>query len=117
MPLLRRLSLVTLNAERLAGFYEDVFAMKRVPNATGEALYLSDGYFNLTLVPNRAEGKPNGLNHFGFAVEDPEAIRRKFLAWSLAEPWSRPGKHSYADLRGTDPDGNNIDLSERGYPF
>ena len=54
MPKLRRLTIVTLDPERLAGFYEQVFKMRRVPNPKGEAIYLSDGYFNLTLIPNRA---------------------------------------------------------------
>ena len=54
MPKLHRLTIVTLDPERLAGFYEQVFEMRRVPNPKGEAIYLSDGYFNLTLIPNRA---------------------------------------------------------------
>jgi catechol 2,3-dioxygenase-like lactoylglutathione lyase family enzyme len=116
MPKIRRISIVTLDPERLARFYEDVFEMRRIPNPKGEALYLTDGYFNLTLVPNRAEGKPNGLNHFGFEVEDEAAIAEKFNKWNLKPPTGRPGKRSYADLRGTDPDGNNFDISGRGFP-
>lgn len=118
MPKLRRISIVTLDPERLAAFYQDVFGMTRVPNATGEAIYLTDGYFNLTLVPNRAEGKPNGLNHFGFDVEPEkaEAILQRFARFGLKPPAGRAGKRSYAELRGTDPDGNNFDFSTRGFP-
>ena len=117
MPKLRRISIVTLDPERLARFYEEVFEMNRVPNLKGEAIYLSDGYFNLTLVPNRAEGKPSGLNHFGFEIEDDFPIRERFEAWHLKVPAERGGKRSYADLRGTDPDGNNFDLSTKGFPI
>jgi hypothetical protein len=118
MPKLRRLTIVSLNPERLARFYEDVFEMRRVPNPNGEAIYLSDGYFNLTLIPNRAEGKPSGLNHIGFDVDpnETENLLGRFERWGLAKPGSRPGKRSFADLRGTDSDGNNVDISMRGYP-
>jgi catechol 2,3-dioxygenase-like lactoylglutathione lyase family enzyme len=118
MPKLRRLTLVTLDPERLARFYEEVFEMRRVANPKGEAIYLTDGYFNLTLVPNRAEGKPNGLNHFGFDVgpEEAEAVMGRFAGWGLEAPKGREGKRSYANLRGTDPDGNNFDFSTRGFP-
>ena len=87
-------------------------------NQKGEAIYLTDGYFNLTLVPNRAEGKPNGLNHFGFdiAPEEADAVLARFDNWGLKRPQGREGKRSYADLRGTDPDGNNFDFSTKGFP-
>ena len=93
-----------------------MFEMRRVPNPNGEALYLTDGYFNLTLVPNRAEGKPTGLNHFGIEVDDDFPLAERFTKWGLAVPAGRGGKRSYAELRGTDPDGNNIDISSRGFP-
>lgn len=118
MPKLRRLTIVTLDPERLARFYEEVFEMRRVPNPKGEAIYLSDGYFNMTLIPNRADGKPNGLNHFGFEVapDEAEAVLSRFADWGLKAPAGRDGKRSYADLRGTDPDGNNMDVSTHGFP-
>jgi hypothetical protein len=39
MPKLRRLTIVTLDPERLARFYEQVFEMRRVPNPKGETIY------------------------------------------------------------------------------
>ena len=115
MATLRRISIVTLNPEKLARFYQDVFGMRRIANERGDALYLSDGTFNLTLVPNRAEGKPNGLNHFGFQIEEDFPLQ-SFSEWGLSVPTTREGKRSFADLRGTDPDGNNFDLSYKGFP-
>lgn len=118
MPKLRRLTIVSLNPERLAQFYQEVFEMRRVANPKGEAIYLSDGYFNLTIIPNRAEGKASGLNHIGFDVSPAEAasVLGRFEHWGLATPGSREGKRSFADLRGTDPDGNNMDISTHGFP-
>jgi hypothetical protein len=120
VPKLRRLTIVTLHPERLARFYEQVFEMRRVPNTSNpEAIYLTDGYFNLTFIPNRAEGKASGLNHFGFDVAPREAeqLLARFERWGLSKPASRAGKRSFADLRGTDPDGNNMDISTRGFPI
>jgi catechol-2,3-dioxygenase len=118
MPKLRRLTIVSLDPERLASYYEQIFDMRRVPNPKGEAIYLSDGYFNLTIIPNRAEGKASGLNHIGFAVDPNEAeeLLGRFEHWGLSKPGARAGKRSFADLRGTDPDGNNMDISTRGFP-
>jgi hypothetical protein len=119
MPKLRRLTIVSLNPERLARFYEQVFEMRRVPSPNNpQAIYLSDGYFNLTLIPNRAEGKASGLNHFGFEVTpgEIEGLLTRFERWGLSKPAAREGKRSFADLRGTDPDGNNMDISTRGFP-
>ena len=118
MPKLRRLTIVTLDPERLARFYEQVFEMRRVPNLKGEAIYLSDGYFNLTLIPNRAEGKPSGLNHIGFDVapDEVERLLARFEKCGLSKPASRAGKRSFANLLGTDPDGNNMDISTYGFP-
>jgi hypothetical protein len=118
MVKLRRLTIVSLDPERLARYYEQVFEMRRMPNPKGEAIYLSDGYFNLTLIPNRAEGKPSGLNHIRFDVDPKEAesLLGRFEKWGLPKPGARAGKRSFADLRGTDPDGNNMDISTHGFP-
>ena len=43
----------------------------------GGVIYLTDGYFNLAILPNREQNSPNGLYHFGFEVESGEAIVEK----------------------------------------
>ncbi|MPY69803.1 MAG: hypothetical protein GEU92_06935 [Alphaproteobacteria bacterium] len=115
MPRIQQISIITLDPERLARFYEEVFEMKRVDNKGAEAIYLTDGHLNLTLVPNRAEGKPSGLNHIGFTVEDEDAIAGRMEAWGLARPKGKGGKRPTSKNRGTDPDGNNFNLSDTGY--
>ena len=76
---------------------------------------MSDGTISLALLKNRAEGKPNGLNHIGFHVDDHEEIAAQLGKWGLAKPAERPADRPYAEVRITDPDGNNIDLSEHGF--
>lgn len=115
MPKLRHLGIITLDPDKLAKFYEDVFEMKVLHRSKGGAVFMSDGTINLAILPNKAEGKPSGLNHFGFQIEDPDEINRRLAEWDIKEPAQRPADRPYAETRTTDPDGNNIDLSVHGY--
>ena len=49
MARIRHIAIVTSNQKKLADFYKTAFGMKEV-KGIGEALYLSDGYFNLALI-------------------------------------------------------------------
>jgi hypothetical protein len=57
----------------------DVFDMQMLHHdkQEGGAIYLTDGYFNLAILPNHEQNSPNGLYHFGFEVENGEAIVEK----------------------------------------
>jgi catechol 2,3-dioxygenase-like lactoylglutathione lyase family enzyme len=115
MAKLRHLGIITVDPEKLARFYSDVFEMEIIHRSPAGAVYMSDGVINLALLPNTAEGKPSGLNHFGFHVEDAEAIADRLAVWNVAEPRARPSNRPYAETRTFDPDGNNIDISVHGY--
>ncbi|MCY4548066.1 MAG: VOC family protein [Defluviicoccus sp.] len=114
MPQIRHLAIVSLNPEKLAKFYEEVFEMELLNSGNG-AYYLTDGHITLALLPNKAEGKPSGLNHFGFQIEDADEIARRLDEHGMARPAERPADRPYAETRATDPDGNNYDLSVHGY--
>ncbi len=114
MAKIRHLAIVTLEPAKLAKFYEEVFDMERLNEGDG-AVYMTDGYITLALIPNTAQGKPSGLNHFGFQIEDQEEIGKRLEDYGLARPGKRPGNRPYAETRGTDPDGNNYDLSVHGF--
>lgn len=115
MAKLRHFGIITVDPERLARFYSDVFELEIIHRSPAGAVYMSDGVINLALLPNTAEGKPSGLNHFGFHIEDPDEISGRLAAWNVNPPKARPGNRPYAETRTTDPDGNNIDLSVHGY--
>lgn len=115
MAKIKHIAIVTLDPERLAKFYEQVFDMKILHRTKTGGVYLTDGYMNVALLPNKAEGKPNGLNHFGFEIEDQEEIARRMEKFAIATPRQRPADRPYAETRGTDPDGNNFDLSVHGF--
>ena len=118
-PMIRHLAIMTLDPERLAKFYEETFEMTRltgfqgVPGST--AVYMTDGYITLALLPNKADGKPSGLNHFGFHVDNQEEITRRLVKGGVKEPTKRPADRPYAETRATDPDGNNFDISVQGF--
>lgn len=117
-PMIKHIALITLDPERLAKFYEEVFDMKRLPkrtNSTSKAIYMTDGYLTLALLENKAEGKPNGLNHFGFHIDSQEEFSKRLVRAGMATPASRPDDRPYAETRATDPDGNNFDLSVGGF--
>ena len=121
MAKLQHIGIFTLDPEKLAKFYMDVFDMKllhrREPGTrppTG-AVFLTDGQINLAILPNRAQGKPSGLNHIGFKIDDAEETDRRLAQWDVAAAGERPADRMYAETRCTDPDGNNIDLSVHGY--
>jgi catechol 2,3-dioxygenase-like lactoylglutathione lyase family enzyme len=116
---IRHLAIITLDPERLAKFYEEVFGMTRLTRgkrvAGSKAVYMTDGYITLALLENKAEGKPPGLNHFGFEVDNQDDVARRMVKAGAKSPAQRPADRPYAETRGTDPDGNNFDLSVQGY--
>src|SRR5215470_3364269 len=117
-PKIRHLAIMTLDPERLAKFYEQTFEMKRLPTkgASGsKAVFMTDGYITLALLENKADGKPSGLNHFGWQVDDQDQIADRMQRLGVKAPAKRPADRPYAETRGTDPDGNNFDLSVQGY--
>jgi predicted enzyme related to lactoylglutathione lyase len=117
-PKIRHLAIMTLDPERLAKFYEQTFEMTRLhaKGAAGsKAIFMTDGYITLALLENKAEGKPPGLNHFGWQVDDQDEIAQRMAKCGLKVPGKRPADRPYAETRGTDPDGNNFDLSVQGY--
>ena len=102
MPKIKHLAIRTEDTGKLATFYMDVFEMQVLHKEKNEggAIFLTDGYFNLAILPNHEQNAPNGLYHFGFEVESGEKIvdRMKKVnpknyrkAVPTADPTPRPG--------------------------
>jgi catechol-2,3-dioxygenase len=118
MPKLRHLAIRTEDTGKLASFYKDVFEMEVLhkDKDEGGAVYLTDGYFNLAILPNREQNSPNGLYHFGFEVENGETIVERLTKVNARKlPKQRPVGRPYAETRCSDPDGNFFDISEHGF--
>ncbi len=115
-PKIRHIAIVTRDTDKLAQFYTDVFEMEVVHRSgNGGAIYLSDGYMNVAILPQRMQETPNGINHFGWEIEDTDEIAGRLARHGIGEPTTRPANRPYAEKRATDPDGNLFDLSEHGF--
>jgi catechol 2,3-dioxygenase-like lactoylglutathione lyase family enzyme len=97
----------------LANFYKEAFGLKEVLS-NRRAVDLWDGYLFLAINPPSANG-PMGLNHFGFVVDDVDALRPVLRDAGASKVEARPAGRSFTDWRVHDPEGNPIDLSSRGY--
>ena len=97
----------------LANFYKHAFGIREVLS-NRRAVDLWDGYLFLAINPPSATG-PRGLNHFGFLVEDVDALRPVLSEAGASKVEARPAGRSFTDWRIHDPEGNPIDLSARGY--
>lgn len=115
MAKIKHLAIITLDPNALAKFYCEVFDMKVVEKGKNGEVYVTDGYLTLALLNNKAEGKPSGLNHFGFHVDSQEEMAKRLVDYGMATPAKRPADRPYAETRATDPDGNNFDLSVHGF--
>jgi catechol 2,3-dioxygenase-like lactoylglutathione lyase family enzyme len=120
---IRHIAICTKDTRKLADFYINTFGMTQVmeqrPNDGGpatdqHAIYVSDGYINLAILPAREN--PEGINHFGFQVDDPEQVARAGKdsgAQTGIAPRPRDGR--YAEFRIHDPVGTGIDLATAGW--
>ena len=127
MAKLRHIAISVPDLEKSAAFYEQTFGLKRVNFVVtpyGDGLSLSDGLINLTLLhfhTDEAAGDERGkdfvgIHHFGFIVDDLEAMSKKI---------EQHGGRFHRELKGgggvdferkfRDPDGVVFDISHKGW--
>jgi catechol 2,3-dioxygenase-like lactoylglutathione lyase family enzyme len=114
MAKIKHIAMICMDPNKLADFYCDVFDMKVQLRRNG-SVFLTDGYLNVALLAQTAEGKPNGLNHFGFHIENADVVAERMKKWNVVGPVKRPADRTYAETRATDPEGNNFDLTVGGF--
>jgi catechol-2,3-dioxygenase len=111
---IRHIALYTPNPQRLADFYCKVLDMKEVERTDRSSIFVSDGYFNLALLYQRRE-EPMGLNHFGFHVKSNEEMQARAEKAGVRRGAARPQRIPFAEFRVHDPEGNGIDISQKGW--
>jgi catechol 2,3-dioxygenase-like lactoylglutathione lyase family enzyme len=111
---IRHIALYTPNPQRLADFYCRVFDMKEVEKTDRSSIFVSDSYCNLALLYQRKE-EPMGLNHFGFHVKDNQEMRARAEMAGVRPGAARPERIPFAEYRVHDPEGNGIDISQKGW--
>ena len=121
MPRIKHIAIFAKDQLKMVEFYKTTFGMQQVHQHDSEgdkarqAYYLSDGYINLAILPAR-EGKPEGIDHFGFEVEDSEETSRTAMAQGAAQGRADvPNDGRFAEGFIRDPAGTRVDLSERGW--
>jgi catechol 2,3-dioxygenase-like lactoylglutathione lyase family enzyme len=119
MPRIRHIAIVALESEKVADFYKTAFGMQEVHRhksaETGDrfAIYLSDGYMNLAVLP--LTSRPEGIYHFGFEVDDVDAAFETAMAAGAKPPYKTlPRDGRFAEKFVVDPVGIKVDLS-RGW--
>ena len=78
MAKIRHIVFNTTDPERLAKFYVEVLGLTIQHRAENGGIALTDGYMNLSIHKNKIDGKPSGFNHFGFLVDDNDAVAKDF---------------------------------------
>jgi catechol 2,3-dioxygenase-like lactoylglutathione lyase family enzyme len=127
MAKLRHIAMQVVNLESTAKFYQDAFELERVGEAEspiGNAIMLSDGVMNLTLLhfPEGTKGGINsrewsGLHHFGFVVDNKaktaSAIEQSGGEFFMQIPDTYPGVD--AETKYKDINGVVFDISEHDW--
>ena len=111
---IRHIALYTPNPQRLADFYCQFLEMKEVERTDRSSIFVTDGYFNLALLYQRKE-EPIGLNHFGFHVHSNEEMQSRAEKAGVRRGAKRPDRIPFAEYRVHDPEGNGIDISQKGW--
>ena len=121
MPLIKHIAILANDNEALAEFYMKTFGMKMVGGGDGGAIYVSDGYINLALIS--ARGRPEGIFHFGFEVDDLDeacqklenAHAQRLTAKDGVDATMAGGGHANFEMKWSGPDGVVIDISHTGW--
>jgi catechol 2,3-dioxygenase-like lactoylglutathione lyase family enzyme len=127
MAKLRHIAIQVPDLEKAAAFYEKSLELTRVAEAEspiGNAIMLSDGIMNLTLLnfPEGTKGGINGpdwagLHHFGFIVEDAAATVKRIEEnggrFFFRIPAGYPGVD--AETKYKDPFGIVFDVAEHDW--
>ena len=111
---IRHIALYTPDPQRSADFYCKLFDMREVQRSDRSSIFVSDGYLNLALLYQRKE-EPLGLNHFGFHVSNNEEMQARAERAGVRRGAARPERIPFAEYRVHDPEGNGIDISQKGW--
>jgi predicted enzyme related to lactoylglutathione lyase len=112
MARIRHIAVFSDDPSNLADFYVDVFGMKVNGKSKEGAVWMTDGYMDIALLPRRNELAPEGVHHFGvtIGVEEREHVynRLKERGHKLMTP---PPGRPYVEDAVKDADGNKFDIS------
>jgi len=114
MAKIRHVAICTNDPEKTAAWYMEAFGLAEVGRTASGGYYLSDGDINFAVLPARSP-EDVGVSHFGFMVEDPEAIYRKLEEMGAIRQPTVPLGNQYFEVKFLGPDAVTIDVSEHGW--
>ena len=112
MAKIRHIAIFSDDPSKLAEFYADVFDMKINGKSKEGAVWMTDGYMDIALLPRRHELAPQGVHHFGITIdadEKPGVYERLKERGHL--PMKPPPGRPYVEDAVKDADGNKFDIS------
>jgi catechol 2,3-dioxygenase-like lactoylglutathione lyase family enzyme len=125
-PCIRHLATCVSNNDEVLDFYVNVFGFresstsKKIRAQNRVVRWAADGATAMAILPDRSrrdnnetESPKDGLNHFGWLVNDIERFLDSLPEGCLSQ---RPSSRPMAEYRGFDPDRNPFDISQdKGY--
>ena len=112
MAKIRHIAITTTDPVKLGEYYIDAFGLTKTGMSNEGAVWLTDGYMDIALLPGRLAGK-NGVNHWGFTLDgesERDQIQKKMAKYGL-EMKKPDVDRPYVELKATDPDGNRFDIA------
>jgi catechol-2,3-dioxygenase len=110
-PRIRHIAINVQDREKVAEYYVKVFGLEEKARGANGTIYLSDGFVDLALICNPK--RPWGIRHFGLQVESVKAIEEIAQTPITQAP---PESGVYGEFKLIDLEGNQIDVSEEGWP-
>jgi len=109
-PRIRHIAINVQNRDELADYYKKIFGLEEKHRGPNGTIYLSDGFVGIALINN--PNQPWGINHFGFVVDDVQAVEEAAHTTSVANTFG-----AIAENWIRDPEGNRVDIAEHGWPI
>jgi len=116
---LRHVAIGTQDPAPVAAWYQEVFALEEVGRSPTGGVYLSDGDINFAVLRCRPGADTSlrtpGVSHFGFVVDDPEAVYARLAALGNERLPTVALDGQYFEVKFVGPDGVIVDVGEHGW--
>jgi len=119
MAKIRHIAIKVEDQEKAASFYKQTFGMTEawrgpVRDDGNRAIYLTDGYINMAVLP--ARGGREGIDHFGFQVEDMDStLKTAEVSGAQKQADQKPKDGRFAEMGVRDPVGQLVDVTVHGW--
>ena len=121
MAKIEHIAMTAKDPAKVAEFYKEAFDMQELGRSNDGAVYLTDGYINLTIINCKTEKDADvgangpdfsGIHHIGFQVDDLDEAGIKLVDAKAQELAPREELKAW---KWAGPDGVVIDLSQIGW--